>query len=92
LSGFIDAEGCFSCAKGTSMLRFTLTQTKNTYSMSFLGQLKALFGSGSISQNTETQETQEAQFSLQKHSSLLKLISYLNTFPLHSNKIISYKR
>ena len=92
LTGFIDAEGCFSITwkkdkskeYGSFQARVTITQ-KNAFA--FIVNLRKFFGLDFKKTNTKTQ-----QFSIQKKTTLLEIVKYLKAFPLKSNKIISFKR
>jgi hypothetical protein len=90
LSGFIDAEGCFSAfqkpGRNTYRMRFILKQ-KNEYD-TFI-QIKMLWSPIKIDL---LQHKDIVVLSMETLISLRKLNSYLSTYPLHSNKNIAYNK
>ena len=87
-SGFIDAEGCFSAVqrsgRKTFRMRFTLKQ-KDEFEI--FKQFKYLWGDIKIDLLSKKDIV---ILNMDTLKSLKILISYLEKFPLHSNKNISY--
>lgn len=94
LSGFIDAEGCFDCYKRAKRfsfrMRFSIKQKDNAY---FLNDLPFIWDNdlknkvGHIAVNKKI-----TIYTIDSIVKLRYLIEYLNKFPLHSNKNISYNK
>jgi hypothetical protein len=96
LTGFIDAEGCYSASRKNDKrsklgfkvsLRFTIDQKDEK---ECLEKIKSFFGFGYIEKRNTVEGMYRVVFSGRK--SLLNCISYLQKYPLQSLKKVSYLR
>lgn len=96
LTGFIDAEGCYSASRKNDKrykvgfkvcLRFIIDQKDEK---ELLEKIQSFFGFGYIEKRNTVEGMYRVVFSGRK--SILKCISYLQKYPLQSIKKVSYLR
>lgn len=91
MSGFVDAEGCFTVSflreSATFQIRFMVTQ-KGTVNLPLLSTLILVFGVGSIEPHTKSHVY---SFVISGSQNCLKVYSYFHKYPLQTKKAKSFE-